>query len=75
MFRTFFFSPVSSFNDEKVRHKYYNKRITTRDNGNLQSHDQEASILIKLEKNLGFNFLVIFYITVGKNATIKKMFD
>ena len=26
-------------------YKYYNKQITTRDNGNVQSHDQEESKL------------------------------
>ena len=31
--------------DEKLSYKYYNKRITTRDNGNVQSHDQEESKL------------------------------
>ena len=36
------FSPVSSFNDKKIKVlKCYNKRITTRGNGNVQSHDQE----------------------------------
>ena len=41
-----FFSPFSSFNDEKkLRYKYYSKQITTRDNGNIQSHDEEESKL------------------------------
>ena len=31
--------------DEKLRYKYYNKRITTRDNGKVQSHDKEESNL------------------------------
>ena len=30
---------------KKLRYKYYNKRITTRDNDNVQSHDQEESKL------------------------------
>ena len=30
---------------KKLSCKYYNKRITTRDNGNVQSHDQEESKL------------------------------
>ena len=30
---------------KKLSYKYYNKRITTRDNGNAQSHDQEESKL------------------------------
>ena len=33
-------------NDEKkLGYKYYNKRITTRDNDNVQSHDKEESKL------------------------------
>ena len=28
---------------KKLSYKYYNKRITTRDNGNAQSHGQEKS--------------------------------
>ena len=43
--RTCFFSLLSSFNDEKNRYKYYNKWITIRDNGNVQSHDQEETKL------------------------------
>ena len=39
-----FFSSSSSFNDEKFK-VLYNKRITTRDNGNVESHDQEESKL------------------------------
>ena len=31
--------------DEKLSYKYYNKRITTRDNGKVQSHDKEESKL------------------------------
>ena len=30
---------------KKLRHKYYNKRISTRDNVNSQYHDQEESKL------------------------------
>ena len=37
-------SSFSSFNDEKFK-VLYNKRITTRDNGNVESHDQEESKL------------------------------
>ena len=36
-----FFSPFSSLNDEKNCYKYYNKRTTTFDNGNVQSHDKK----------------------------------
>ena len=31
--------------DEKLSYKYYNKRITTCDNGKVQSHDKEESKL------------------------------
>ena len=31
--------------DEKLSYKYYNKRITTRDNIKVQSHDKEESKL------------------------------
>ena len=31
---------------EKLRYKYYSERIATRDNGNVQSHDQEETKLI-----------------------------
>ena len=30
---------------KKLSYKYYNKRITIRDDGNVQSHDQEESKL------------------------------
>ena len=30
---------------KKLSYKYYNKRILTRGNGNIQSHDQEESKL------------------------------
>ena len=43
------FSQFSSFNDQKLRYKYYNKRATTRDNGNIKFHDQEEC---KLSSNL-----------------------
>ena len=41
-FRTCFFSPFSTFNDEKS-HKDYNERITIRDNGNVQTHKKKES--------------------------------
>ena len=40
-----FLQSVFKLNDEKLSYKYYNKPITTRDNGNAQSHDQEESKL------------------------------
>ena len=33
------------YDDEKLSYKYYNKRITTCDNGKVQSHDKEESKL------------------------------
>ena len=30
---------------KRLSYKYYNERITTRDNGNVQSHDKEESKL------------------------------
>ena len=47
-----FLQSVFKLNDEKLSYKYYNKRITTRDNGNAQSHDQEES---KLNSNITAN--------------------
>ena len=38
--------------DEKLSYKYYNKRITTRENGKVQSHDKEES---KLNSNITAN--------------------
>ena len=40
-----FLQSIFRLNDEKLSYKYNNKRITTRDNGNVQSHDQEESKL------------------------------
>ena len=40
-----FLSLFLSFMMKKSRWKYYNKQITTRDNGNFQSYDQEESKL------------------------------
>ena len=37
---------------KKLSYKYYNKRITTRDNGNAQSHDHEES---KLNRTIDAN--------------------
>ena len=54
-FRTCSFISFSSFNDNKIRckyynkkkkrYKYYNKHIAARNNGNVQSHDEEESKL------------------------------
>ena len=45
MFWTCFFSPFPSLMMKKLSYKYYNKLITTHDNGNVQSHDKEESKL------------------------------
>ena len=37
---------------EKLRYKHYNKQITTRDNANVQFHDQEES---KLNSTINVN--------------------
>ena len=38
--------PTPKLNDdEKLSYKHYNKRITTRDNGKVQSHDKKESKL------------------------------
>ena len=37
---------------KNLSYKYYNKRITTRDSGNVQSHDQEES---KLNSTINVN--------------------
>ena len=44
-FWTCFLSPFSSLKMKKLSYKYYNKQITTSDNGNLESHDKEESKL------------------------------
>ena len=62
----------------KLRSKYYNKRITTRDNGNLQFHDQEESKLYStIKANSGAHILThgeIIKSPFSKNklATIKS---
>ena len=41
-----FLQSILKLNEEKkLSHKYYNKRITSRDNDNVQSHDKEESRL------------------------------
>ena len=41
-----YFSPFSSLMMmKKLSYKYYNKQITTRDSGNVQSYDQEEKEL------------------------------
>ena len=42
-----FLQTIYKLNDEKKKlsYKYYNKRITPCDNGNVQSHDKEESKL------------------------------
>ena len=43
MCETSFFSLFVRFNDKKIKFEDYNKQITTRDNVNTKSHDQEES--------------------------------
>ena len=40
-----FLQCIFKLNDENLSYKYYNKRITTPDNGNVHSHDKEESKL------------------------------
>ena len=63
---------------KKLRFKYYNKRIATRENGNVQSHEPEESILNRtINANSGVHTLT-HYKTINnpfnKNnlATIKS---
>ena len=45
-FQMRFFSPFLSFHNEKYyKLEYYNKQITTLDNGNVQSYDKKESKL------------------------------
>ena len=43
--------------DEKLSYKYYNKRITTCDNGNVQSHDKESKLNSIITANSGAHTL------------------
>ena len=53
-----FLQSIFKLYDEKIKLKYYNKWITTRDNGNVQSHDQEQSKLnITIKANSGAHTL------------------
>ena len=45
MFQTFSSDHSQALMMEKLRYKYYNKRITTSDNSNVLSHNQEESRL------------------------------
>ena len=45
MFQMCFFSPFLSLMMKKLSYKYYNKGITTPNNGNIHSHDKEESKL------------------------------
>ena len=43
---------------KKLRYKYYNKQITTRGKGNVQSHDQkESKLKSKINANSGAHTL------------------
>ena len=43
----------------KLSYKYYNKQITTRDNGNTQSYNQEESNFNStISANIGANTLI-----------------
>ena len=63
---------------KKLRYKYYNKPITIRDNGNVQSHDQgESKLSSTINANSGAHALThdkIIKSPFNKNnvATIKS---
>ena len=70
MFCLYFFSPFSNFNDEKkLRYKYYNKQMTTRDNDNVQSHGKEES---KLNSTINVNSNTY---TLTHDKIIKSVFN
>ena len=54
---------------KKVRYKYYNKQITTRDNDHFQSHGQEES---KLGSTINTNSGTF---TLTNDKIIKKPFN
>ena len=47
-----FLQSIFKLNDEKTSHKYYNKPIRTRHNGNVQSHNKQES---KLKRSITAN--------------------
>ena len=51
-FQTCFLVHFQALMMKKLRCKYYNKRITTRDNDSVQSHDQQES---KLNSTINVN--------------------
>ena len=54
---------------KKLRYMYYNKRVTTRNNSNVQSHDQEESRLNStINANSGAH-------TLTHNKIIKNSFN
>ena len=67
-----FLQCIFKLNDEKLSYKYYNKRITTRDNGNVQSHDQEESKL-NSTVNAGSGADTLTYDQIIKTIKINKI--
>ena len=68
-FRTYFFGSFLKFFDENNREKYYSKRITTRGNSNVQSHEKEESKLSRaIIVNSGAH-------TFAVNKIINRPFD
>ena len=57
---------------KKLSYKYYNKWITTRDNGNVQSHDQEESKL-NSTVNAGSGAHTLTYDQIIKTIKINKI--
>ena len=56
-FRTCLVSPFSNLMMRKLSQKYYNKRITTCDNDNVQSHDKESKLNSTITANSGAHTL------------------
>ena len=64
-----FLQSIFKLNDEKIIFKYYNKRITTRDNGNVQSHGKEESKLnstITINSNSTITTVVLIHLHMTK---------
>ena len=58
---------------KKISHKYHNKRITTRDNGNDQSYDQEECKLISTIKANSGPHILCTWLNNNKKAHLIKI--
>ena len=77
----YFLGPFSNFNDEKLRYKCYNERISTRDNSNVQPNEQEESklkstiIAISCALPLTDDKMLTNVTTIKTNKTLTKIFS